>query len=88
MCQEVRDAVCTASTVDTLSCPPPQPLRSCALQMSVKCYALLAYDELVRPGAAMLALHRKPADYKRRGQHPAYTSKPMYLHIVRTLAKH
>lgn len=56
--------------------------------MSVKCYAHLPYEELLRPGAAMLELYRKPADYRRRGQHPSYTSKPMYLQCIRNLKKH
>jgi hypothetical protein len=56
--------------------------------MSVKCYAVMPYAEMLRPGAAMLELYRKPVDYKRRGQHPSYTSKPMYVHVVRTLTKH
>lgn len=56
--------------------------------MSVKCYAVLPYAELLRPGAAMLLLYKKPADYKPRSQRPSYTSKPMYVHISRSLAKH
>jgi len=59
--------------------------------MSVKCFAHLPYEELLRPGAAMLELCRKPADYRRRGQHPSYssyTSKPMYLQCIRNLKKH
>jgi hypothetical protein len=56
--------------------------------MSVKCYAVLPYEELLRPGAAMLQLYKKPADYKPRSQRPSYTSKPMYVHIVRSLTTH
>lgn len=58
------------------------------LQMSVKCYALLPYDELLRPGAAMLQLYKKPTDYKARVQRASYTSKPMYVHVIRALNKH
>lgn len=56
--------------------------------MSIKCYAMLPYEELLRPGAAMLALYKKPADYKARVQRASYTSQPMYVHIIRTLARH
>lgn len=58
------------------------------LQMSVKCYALLPYDEMLRPGAAMLQLYKKPTDYKARVQRASYTAKPMYVHIFRNLTKH
>jgi hypothetical protein len=58
------------------------------LQMSVKCYAMLPYEELLRPGAAQLALYKKPTDFKSRGQRPSYTSQPMYVHIMRNLTKH
>lgn len=58
------------------------------VQMSVKCYALVPCEELARPGAAMLHLHKKPVDYKHRSQRPSYSSKPMYLHIMRTLTEH
>ncbi len=61
---------------------------SLLVQMSVKCYAVLPNEELLRPGAAMLQLYKKPADYKPRSQRPSYTSKPMYVHIARSLTKH
>lgn len=56
--------------------------------MSIKCYAMLPYEELLRPGAAMLALYKKPTDFKARVQHASCTSQPMYVHIIRTLTKH
>jgi hypothetical protein len=36
----------------------------------------------------MLELHKKPTDFKHRGQRAAYTRKPMLLHIARVLTQH
>eukprot|EP00879_Flechtneria_rotunda_P007498 GHRR01007866.1.p1 GENE.GHRR01007866.1~~GHRR01007866.1.p1 ORF type:complete len:271 (+),score=78.56 GHRR01007866.1:1013-1825(+) len=55
---------------------------------SMKCYAYLEANELTSAGAAALETYKKPVDYKRKGRPTLFTSKAVYLHIVRNLHEH